>query len=83
MSSEADEEQPAPHARRASGERRRYNRRTTAEMTPPYFETFERIAHALEDIRDELARGRDDGPRWSGPGTPAPRGSDEDEQRRR
>ena len=37
----------------SSGERRRYNRRTT-EVTPPYFDAFERIAVALEGIRDLL-----------------------------
>jgi hypothetical protein len=34
-------------------DRRRYNRRTqSGELTPPYFEVFERIALALEGIQD-------------------------------
>lgn len=75
--SDVDEERTAPLDRRGgTGERRRYNRRTTSEATPPYFETFERIANALEAIRDELAKGPADaaGPRE---GTPYPRGSEE------
>jgi hypothetical protein len=41
---------------RRAGERRRYNRRSSdTQVTPPYFEAFERIAIALEGIRDQLA----------------------------
>jgi hypothetical protein len=49
----ADAEQ---EERRASpSDRRRYNRRTTAEsVTPPYYEAFERIAVALERIASDL-----------------------------
>lgn len=54
--------------RRATGERRRYNRRSVAEASPPYYDTFERIAVALEGIRDALAERRDLRP-------PAPRES--------
>jgi hypothetical protein len=36
-------------------ERRRYNRRTLpGEVSPPYFEVFERIALALEAIQQSL-----------------------------
>lgn len=74
--SDVDEERTAPLERRGgTGERRRYNRRTTSDVTPPYFETFERIASALEGIRDELAKGPDrPGP---GRGNPRPRGSED------
>ncbi len=41
---------------RAPGERRRYNRRRTEDVSPPYYEAFERIAVALEGIYGELAR---------------------------
>ena len=34
----------------APSERRRYNRRRTEEVSPPYFAAFERMAVALEDI---------------------------------
>lgn len=42
--------------RRGGGtERRRYNRRSAPPtVTPPYFETFERIAAALESISATL-----------------------------
>lgn len=56
-------------------ERRRYNRRTTpGEVSPPYFEVFERIAIALEEIQQALtsppapAKARSTGRR-----TPSPR----------
>lgn len=75
--SDVDEERTAPLERRGgTGERRRYNRRTTSDVTPPYFETFERIASALEGIRDELAQGRSGAP-GPAPGAPAPRGAQE------
>ncbi|MCW2601707.1 MAG: hypothetical protein JWM02_3536 [Frankiales bacterium] len=46
----------APDAPSGSGERRRYNRRSAAtEQSPPYFEIFERIAIALEGIKESLA----------------------------
>ncbi len=68
--SDVDEERTAPLERGSgAGEKRRYNRRTTSEVTPPYFETFERIAQALEGIRDELANGRER------PGAPSAGGS--------
>lgn len=72
--SDVDEDRTTSLERRSgTGERRRYNRRTTSDVTPPYFETFERIATALEGIRDELAGGAVS-PR---PGSPAPRRSEE------
>jgi hypothetical protein len=76
--SDVDEERTAPLDRRGggTGERRRYNRRTTSDVTPPYFETFERIANALEGIRDELAKGPSDSP-GPGPGAPPPGGSED------
>jgi hypothetical protein len=40
---------PAEQDRRTHGERRTYTRRTP-QVTPPYFEVFERIAVALESI---------------------------------
>lgn len=71
--SDVEQERTAPLERRSgTGERRRYNRRTTSEVTPPYFETFERIADALEGIRAELARDSD-----PGPAAPSPRGARE------
>ena len=49
-----DDEAPGGSDRRAS-ERRRYNRRRPEDAaTPPYYEAFERIALALEGIRDQL-----------------------------
>lgn len=75
--SDVDEERTAPLERRgAPGERRRYNRRATSDVTPPYFETFERIARALEGIREELARGTADGAA-SRQGAPSPWGAEE------
>lgn len=56
---EQAEEGPVPgprRERRASGEQRRYNRRSPAsDVSPPYFEAFERIAVALENIEKMLA----------------------------
>ncbi len=49
MTEEAD-------AGRATSERRRYNRRRADEVSPPYYEAFERMAVALEGIRQELSR---------------------------
>ena len=73
--SAVDEERSAPAERRGStAERRRYNRRTTSDVTPPYFETFERIAQALEGIRDELTQRPAHG-LGSGAGSGTPRGS--------
>lgn len=41
---------------RRAGERRRYNRRRPEDaVTPPYYEAFERMAVALEGIREQLA----------------------------
>ena len=73
--SDVDEERSSPAERRSgTTEKRRYNRRTTPDVSPPYFETFERIAQALEGIRDELAKGQAhrQGP---GSGSGSPRGS--------
>lgn len=43
--------------RRVGDRRRTYNRRSAEhELTPPYFEVFERIAVALEHIELSLAR---------------------------
>ena len=39
---------------RRQGERRRYNRRVRDNGSPPYFEVFERIAKALEEIHQDL-----------------------------
>ena len=72
---ETDVEQRGATTERRSGtgERRRYNRRTSAADTPPpYYETFERIAVALEGIRDAL------GGRRSEPQPPAPRREDDE-----
>lgn len=52
-----DGDKPDGDDRRAN-ERRRYNRRRTDEVTPPYYEAFERIAVALEGIRSELGARR-------------------------
>lgn len=48
---------PGPRSeRRTPGEQRRYNRRAPAsDASPPYYETFERIAVALERIEQLLA----------------------------
>ena len=48
---------PGPRGeRRAPGEQRRYNRRApTSDASPPYYETFERIASALERIENLIA----------------------------
>ncbi len=52
-----DDDQQAEPSRRSGQDRRRYNRRTTSpEVAPPYYEAFERMAAALEGIRDQLAR---------------------------
>jgi len=67
---------PTGPEQRAPGDRRKYNRRSSAtELSPPYFEVFERIAVALEDIRDAVTGPRDvllpaDPPR--GPAVPHP-----------
>lgn len=78
--SDVDEGRTPPLERRGgtggTGERRRYNRRTTSDVTPPYFETFERIAQALEGIRDELARGQSTTEPRPAPGAPGPRGAE-------
>lgn len=41
---------------RRAGERRRYNRRTTAlnEAGPPYYEAFNRIATAMEAMQQSI-----------------------------
>jgi len=45
--------------RRVSDRRRTYNRRTEdRELSPPYFEVFERIALALEHIDTTLTNSR-------------------------
>lgn len=41
---------------RRSGERRKYNRRSEPGTQPPYFEVFERIALALEQISATMPR---------------------------
>lgn len=52
-----DDAEPERDERRARPDRRRYNRRSgDADVAPPYFAAFERIAQALEDIRDHLAQ---------------------------
>ena len=44
-----------PAAKDGRDERRRYNRRApVSDVTPPYFETFDRIAVALERIERAL-----------------------------
>lgn len=54
--SQADPQPDASGERRA-GRRRKYNRRLEdQEVTPPYFETFHRIATSLEQIADLLGR---------------------------
>lgn len=52
----AESEAPPAAERRSSNvDRRKYNRRATpSTVTPPYFETFERIAVALESIAQNL-----------------------------
>lgn len=43
--------------RRTTGDQRRYNRRSpVSDVPPPYYETFERIASALERIEAHLTR---------------------------
>lgn len=53
--SEPESEKVAlPHGERRVAERR-YNRRpSSSEPTPPYYETFDRIALALERIEQHL-----------------------------
>ena len=41
--------------RGAPADRRRYNRRSSPESSPPYFEVFERIAVALESVASLLS----------------------------
>jgi hypothetical protein len=48
-----DGDQPGGEQQR-TGERRRYQRRRTEDVTPPYYEAFERMATALEGIQREL-----------------------------
>lgn len=49
--------QPDVSGERRGGRRRKYNRRLEdQDVSPPYFETFERIAAALEQIADLLRR---------------------------
>lgn len=51
----ADDGDTGRARRPAAPERRRYNRRSAEpEVAPPYFSAFDRIAKALEDIRDQL-----------------------------
>jgi hypothetical protein len=54
----AQGEQAVQQERRApEADRRRYNRRSVpAAVTPPYFEMFERIAHALEALAETAER---------------------------
>lgn len=55
-------------------ERRRYNRRGgPAELSPPYYEIFERIAVALEGIRRALEHTPPAGPGGTEGRMPAPR----------
>jgi len=59
------------HEERRHGERRRNNRRTTDPLVaPPYFEVFDRMAAALEDIEFMLAS------LASPPGTDQPEGDE-------
>lgn len=44
-----------PPTARPTTERRKYNRRQSPEGAPPYYETFDRMAAALEDIATILA----------------------------
>lgn len=54
--SQADPQPDVPGERRG-GRRRKYNRRLDdQDVSPPYFEAFERIAIALEQIADLLGR---------------------------
>jgi hypothetical protein len=68
--------QRSPTERRGPTERRKYNRRSSSsELSPPYFEAFERIAVALEEIRDTLRGPRElrlPADRLSGPVVPHP-----------
>lgn len=51
----SDESDPRAEPAPAVPERRRYNRRSAAPaVSPPYYETFERIALALERIAQHL-----------------------------
>lgn len=76
MSDVEQERDPATRDRRSTGDRRRYNRRSSPEVSPPYFETFDRIAAALESIRDELAAMGGRSPGTSAPPAP-PRRTEE------
>lgn len=75
--SEASSSVPGPRGeRRAAGEQRRYNRRSpVSDVSPPYYEIFDRIALALEGVEraltDLVERGVPrSGSRTSGPPTP-------------
>ena len=58
--------------RRGAPDRRRYNRRTPgADLNPPYYDVFERIALALEGIHDALSGQARPDP--APPGPPSPR----------
>jgi hypothetical protein len=72
----------SPDRRAPTSERRRYNRRssTGTELTPPYYEVFERIAVALEGISTAMSTSttpqpartaRTPGPRSATPEGPA------------
>jgi hypothetical protein len=51
----ANKPQPDAASERRGGRRRTYNRRSDdSEISPPYFEAFERIAVALEHIEQVL-----------------------------
>ena len=59
MPGAAHEQRPvaASSERRVSDRRRTYNRRRDdGDISPPYFEVFERIAVALENINATLSR---------------------------
>lgn len=49
---------PGPHKRQVTDEQRRYNRRApVSDLSPPYYDVFERIALALEGVERALSEG--------------------------
>jgi hypothetical protein len=68
----ADGDKPDGEERRA-GDRRRYNRRRAEEVTPPYYEAFERMAVALEGIRSAMGSREIALPSDTGSTPPSPR----------
>lgn len=61
--------------RRTGRDRRTYNRRTDSPVHPPYYEVFDRIAVALEQVAAQLAPGK--GPSSARTRAPGPRRSDD------